>query len=79
MKAVEILKEEFKKAGLAELEAVAEEAIKVVFEKIIPRLAVEADESYVKMAAGVASLASSALESAALKAADKIDGQIVAP
>jgi len=73
MKALEIVVEEFKKEGIELLEENAKTATKILFEKVIPRLALESDESVVKMIAGVLVLAGPALEGSLLKLADQIN------
>ena len=76
MKTLEILKDELKKSGLELGEEVVEKVIKITFERIVPRLALEAEENQIKAIAGVMLIASPAIEQALLKAADKIDGKI---
>ena len=76
MKTLEILKDELKKSGLELGEEVVEKVIKITFERIVPRLALEAEETQIKAIAGVMLIAAPAIEQALLKAADKIDGKI---
>jgi len=75
MKTVEIVKEEFKKIGLDIAEDAVIAATKVLIEKIVPRLALEADESAIKAVAAVAAPLLVFVEPKILELADKIDGQ----
>jgi hypothetical protein len=77
MKAVEIIVEELKKAGLVMGEVAAHELEKCLFHVIVPRLALEADEAAVKMIAGGALLVIPAIEPAIEKVLDfNKDGKI---
>jgi hypothetical protein len=73
MKALEIVVDEFKKEGIELLEENAKTITKILFDKVLPRLAVESEESAVKMVAGVAVLAGPAIKESILKLADNIN------
>ena len=75
-KSLEIIKEELKKAGIEVAEEVAEKVVATVFEKALPRIAVEEDNAAVKSVAGVVLLAYPAVKPAIEKATDfNRDGQ----
>lgn len=77
MKSTEIILEELKKEGIVVLEEVAEKAVKVFENKIVPRLALEADEAPVKLIASGIMLVAPALDPAIEKALDfNKDGKI---
>lgn len=76
MKTLEIVKEEFKKSGLEVAEEVAEKVTCVLFDKVIPRLAVEAEEQGIKSACFFISPIAPVIKSELLKLEDKIDGKI---
>lgn len=73
MKATQIIVSEFEAAGLAIAEEVAEKIINITFDKVMPRLAVEADEQLVKSVAAVIVATSGITKPMALKAVDGID------
>lgn len=75
MKALEILKEELSKEGLNAAEEAVIKIVEVIDAKVLPRLALEADEQAVKAIAGVAIPVFKALKPALLKSIDKIDGE----
>ena len=74
MKAVEIIGQELKAAGLAIVEKDVEVLLTCCAEKILPRLALEAEEAPAKAIASVLAIAISALKPSLEKAIDKIDG-----
>jgi hypothetical protein len=75
-KTVEILKEELKKEGVEVAEEVLEKTVKVVFEKVLPRVAVEEENAAAKSVAGVALMIYPALKPVIEKATDlNRDGQ----
>jgi hypothetical protein len=77
MKSSLIIAEELKKAGVVLEEEALEQVEQVFAHKIIPRLALEADESAVKMIAGGMMLVLPALEPALEKAMDRNhDGKV---
>ena len=76
MKAVEILKEEFEKEGMDIAEEVLASVVKIIGEKVLPRLAIEADESAVKAVAAIGIPVFKALEPSLLVAIDKLDGEV---
>lgn len=74
--ALKIVGEEFKKAGIDMAEEVLEKAVEVLFEKALPRVAVEDDNAIAKSLSGVVMLAYPALKPAIAKATDiNHDGQ----
>lgn len=76
VKAVEILKEELKSAGVEVAEEVLEKVSTVLFEKALPRIVVEEENGAVKAVAGVLAMAYPALKPALEKATDlNRDGQ----
>ena len=66
----EIVLEEAKKEGLVIAEETIELAISLVFEKIIPRLAAESDNTTVKMIASGAQLVWPTIKPKVMEAAD---------
>lgn len=76
MKASQIIAEELKKEGLEVVEEVVEHLVNVIADKILPRLAIEADEAPIKAVAGVSIVIMGALKPAILKAVDGIDGKV---
>jgi hypothetical protein len=76
MKTAQIVAEELKSAGLEIMEDSLVKVINCLSDKILPRLALEADEAAVKAVASVGIIVISALKPAILGAVDKIDGQI---
>lgn len=75
-KTVEILKEELKKEGIEVAEEVLEKTVKCVFEKVLPRIAIEEDNVAAKSVAGVALMVYPALKPVIEKATDlNHDGQ----
>ena len=75
MKTKDIVIEEFKKAGLEVAEEAVEVVIKTVFEKVLPRLALEAEEATVKSVAAFATPFAGMVEKELLGLADGIDGK----
>lgn len=75
MKSGAIILEELKKGGLDIAEETAIQVTKIVFEKAIPRLALEAEENVVKSICAVVALAGKPIEEALFKMIDKIDGE----
>lgn len=71
MKAIEILKEEAKKAGKHIEHEVLVDALELV-KASLPRLAVEADEPAIKSVAGIALIVLPAIEPKIQEAIDKI-------
>lgn len=69
-KAIEILKEEYKKAGMEIAEEALEKTAEVLFEKVLPRIAIEDENPIVKSISGVVLLAYPALKPALQKATD---------
>lgn len=69
-KSLEILKEELKEAGVEIAEEILEKTVHVLFEKALPRIAVEEESAVIKSVAGVALLAYPALKPAIDKATD---------
>lgn len=76
MKTFDILKEELKKEGLDIAEEVLVKFVNVIDQKILPRIAIEADEPAVKAVAAVAIPVFGALKPALLGAIDKIDHEV---
>lgn len=75
-KSLEIIKEELKAAGIEIAEEAAEKVIAVVFEKALPRIAVEEENAAVKSVAMVLGMAYPAVKPALEKATDfNRDGQ----
>jgi hypothetical protein len=75
-KALEIIKEEYKKEFPGIAEETVEASVKVLFEKALPRIAVEEENAAVKSVAGVALMAYPALKPAIDKVTDlNHDGQ----
>lgn len=76
MKSVQILKEELKAAGVEATEEVLEKAVKAIFEKALPRIVIEEDNTAVKSVAGVLAMVYPTLKPAIEKATDlNRDGQ----
>lgn len=75
MKTTKILLEELKNGGLDIAEETLMQVTKIIFEKAIPRLAIEAEEPAVKSIAAVLVLAAQPVEQALFKMIDKIDGK----
>lgn len=74
--ALKIIGEEFKKGGIDMAEEVLEKAVSIMFEKALPRIAVEDENVAVKSVAGVAIMAYPALKPAVDKMTDlNHDGQ----
>lgn len=76
MKTFDIIKEELKASGVEIAEEVAEKAIKAIFEKALPRIAAEEENSAVKAVAGVLAMAYPAIKPSLEKMTDfNRDGQ----
>ena len=76
MTSVEIIKEEFKAAGLEMAEETAKKFFLVLEGKIIPRLATEATDEKIKALASISGVVIGAMKPIVLAAIDKIDGQV---
>lgn len=70
MKSVQIMKEEIQKAFPGVAEEVIEKGVAVIFEKALPRIAVEEDNAIVKSVAGVAVMAYPAIKPSLEKLTD---------
>lgn len=69
-KELEIVKEEFEKAGIDMAEEVLEKAVSTLCEKVVPRLAIESEKPAIKAVAGVVAMAYPTLKPAIEKATD---------
>jgi hypothetical protein len=76
MKASEILKEEIKKELGHISEEIVMEITKFTLDKLIPRLALDAEEPSVRSACGVAQMIVPVIKPMLIVAIDKIDGEI---